>query len=177
MRKILIVLGLLVSFGITSYADEAAHKELVEQLFTVTNMQEGFDSTCNEIIDMQIKSNPMMAPFKGAITDFFKKYMSWDSLKPEIINLYMQTFTEDELRDIVSFLSSPVGIMYTEKSFDLTLKCMDFGQKRVNENMGELEAMLAAEANKLLEEERNKAQETQESPKNQDEPTPSPTEK
>ena len=177
MRKILIVLGLLLSFGITSNADEAAHKELVEQLFKATNMQEGFDSTCNEIIDMQLKSNPMMAPFKGAITEFFNKYMSWDSLKPEITNLYMQTFTEDELRDIVSFLSSPVGIMYTEKSFDLTLKCMDFGQKRVNKNMGELEAMLAAEANKLLEEERNKAQEAQKIPESKDEPTPSPTEK
>ena len=181
MRKLILILSLVLGLSLTATADEASHKELVEQLFTVTNMQEGFDNTCREVIDMQLRSNPMMESFKDVITDFFTKYMSWESLKPEITKLYMETFTEDELRDIVSFLSSPVGIMYTEKSFDLTLKCMELGQKRVTDNMGELEAMLAEQANKLIEAEKAKvattAETESESSEEAPQATPSPKDK
>lgn len=149
MRKLLVILTVILSLGYTATADEASHKELVEQLFVVTNMKEGFDNTCTEVIDMQVNSNPMMMPFKGVLTEFFTRYMSWENIKPEIAKLYMETFTEDELRDIVSFLSSPVGIMYTEKSFDLTMKSMEIGQKQVEEHLGELDAMLAAEADRI----------------------------
>ncbi len=167
--KVILVLTLSCSFSALSTAGEAEHKELVKQLFTVTNMAEGFDSTCEEVINMQIQSNPMMLPFKGVITDFFTKYMSWKSMEPEITQLYMQTFTEDELREIVGFLASPVGIMYTEKSFDLTLKCMEIGQEKVNQNMNELEAMLAAHADKMIQDELS-------SPDNGDEETATETE-
>ena len=177
MQKLLLILTFILSLSIPVSADETSHKELVEQLFTVTNMQEGFDNTCKEVIDMQLKSNPMMESFKGVITDFFTKYMSWESLKPDITKLYMDTFTEDELRDIVSFLSSPVGIMYTEKSFDLTLKCMELGQKRVTDNMGELEAMLAEHANKLIEEDKAKAKAQAQTPEETPEITPNPKDK
>ena len=166
MQKLLLLIALLLSISFTVKADEASHKELVEQLFTVTNMKEGFDNTCKEVIDMQAKSNPMMEPFRGVLTEFFTKYISWEALKPDITKLYMDTFTEDELRDIVGFLSSPVGIMYTEKSFEMTLKSMEIGQKMVQENMPELQAMIAAEAEKLLAQEREKkpADQTVETP-------------
>ncbi len=157
MRKILFILVAILGCTLSAGADEASHKELVKQLFTVTNMKEGVDDTCKEVINMQMKSNPMMEPFKDVITDFFTKYMSWESLEPEMIKLYMDTFTEDELRDIVSFLSSPTGILYTEKSFDLNMQILQIGHKRITDNMGELDAMISERAKAMIEQEKQKA--------------------
>ncbi len=157
MRKILFILVAILGCTLTAGADEASHKELVKQLFTVTNMKEGVDDTCKEVIDMQMKSNPMMEPFKDVITSFFTKYMSWESMEPEMIKLYMDTFTEDELRDIVGFLSSPTGILYTEKSFDLNMQILQIGHKRITDNMGELDAMISEQAKAMIEQEKQKA--------------------
>ena len=148
MRKILLTIILLLPFTALSHADEKNHTELIEQLFKVMNLENGYESTIDEMLNIQIKNQPMLKPVTEVMKKFFHKYIGWNEIKPELIKLYKQEFNEDELRDLVGFFSSPVGILWLEKSQDLSLKIMEISQNIVNQHQEELSKMIIEEIDK-----------------------------
>ena len=79
---------------------------------------------------------------------FLAKYMSWDSLKADMIKIYMDEFTESELGELNKFYQTPVGKKTVEKMPTLMSKGAQLGGQRVQEHMPELQAAIAAEAQK-----------------------------
>ena len=51
---------------------------------------------------MQVQQNPSIAPYEAVMKEFLAKYMSWDSLKADMIKIYMDEFTEPELGELNS---------------------------------------------------------------------------
>lgn len=158
MRKILLTVLLLLPFSAFCRADEKSHKELVEQLFTIMNLENGYNLTLEEMIDIQVQSEPMLKPVKQVLSDFFHKYVSWDVIKPELTRLYMDQFNEGELRDLVGFFSTPVGILWLEKSQDMAMKVMELSQNIVNKHQDELEKMIIDELTRRAETENQREQ-------------------
>lgn len=73
---------------------------------------------------------------------FMNKYMSWPALKNEMVDLYAREFSEKELRDLTKFYQSSTGQKYVSKQNVLLQAGMQLGQRRVQENLPELQRML-----------------------------------
>jgi hypothetical protein len=69
---------------------------------------------------------------------FFAKYVSWEALRPQLLALYTDTFTESELRELIAFYKTPVGQKSIEVMPGLFQKGIDIGQKLVQDHLGEL---------------------------------------
>ena len=75
--------------------------------------------------------------------------MSYESIKPELIKMYSEAFTASELKEIIAFYSTDVGQKSIQKMPALTAQGAQLGATRVQQNIGDLQAMIEAEAERL----------------------------
>jgi hypothetical protein len=102
-----------------------------------------FDQMIEQVLVTQLKSHPEAKPYEDEMRAFFKKYMSWSSLKGEMAEIYAREYTEAELLDIKRFYESPTGRKAAAKMPMLMQKGMELGQRRVQEHLPELQKSIA----------------------------------
>lgn len=73
--------------------------------------------------------------------DEMAQEMSWEKLKDDYIAIYAETYTEEELRGLVAFYSSPAGRAFTKKQPELTQRSMQLAQKQMFEWLPKIRAM------------------------------------
>ncbi|MCE7765421.1 DUF2059 domain-containing protein [Pseudomonas putida] len=52
---------------------------------------------------------PVLASYQAKANAALDSAIGWNKLKPKMVDLYTQTFTEQELKDLVKFYESPLG--------------------------------------------------------------------
>ena len=147
LSKLIFLVTLLVCCG-QSFADDASKKE-AEILLTTLELDKAFEQTTIKMLDVQLKQNPKLAPFKQVMLRFFNKYMSYDSLKPEMVEIYSEAFTASELKEIVAFYKTPTGKKSIKKMPELMAKGGQIGAQRVQDNIQELQEMIRIESERL----------------------------
>lgn len=123
----------------TESAAKDSHTAAVEEFFLVMKMKETTDRTTEQMMDMQIAQQPQLAAFKDVMTDFLRKHVSYDALKDDMVKLYRNEFTEDEIRTMTAFYRTPVGQKAVSKLPTLAAAGAQLGMSRVQANMGELQ--------------------------------------
>lgn len=133
---------LCFSCATTSGAPIGSVEEEAESLFVSMKLSETYDETIEKSLEVQLQASPSMIPYKDVLLEFMKKYMSYESLKDELVAIYAAEFTAEELRDINNFYSTETGMKYALLSPELVAKGSELGVKRVQENMSELQEMI-----------------------------------
>ncbi|MCC2547171.1 DUF2059 domain-containing protein [Hymenobacter sp. BT175] len=110
-----------------------------EELLQVLQMEKFTTESINQMLTMQIQQRPGLEVVEPEMRAFMNKYMSWNALREDMVRLYAREFTEKELRDLVKFYKSPTGQKYVSKQSSLMQSGMEIGQRRVRENMPELQ--------------------------------------
>ncbi len=131
-----------------TYKDDTPLKA-AERLLDESGSNEIFTKTIEKLIDSQIAQTPDIAPYRATLLNFFSKYMSWDSLKPEMAKMYAEMFTVEELNEMADFYRKPVGKKAAQLMPEIAVEANKLGQKRVMEHMAELIQMLADEEKRI----------------------------
>lgn len=144
------VIVLITALGVSSMslADAASEKE-AEKLLDMVGTQAVMEQSMSQMLDIQLQQNPALAPYKGVMMEFLNENMSYESLKPELIKMYSEEFTSSELREINAFYSTNVGKKSIEKMPKLMMQGGQLGATRVQENIGDLQAMIQAESERI----------------------------
>lgn len=149
MKTIRIVFLLsLMSVCSTAFPSQTSERE-AEKLLDTMGLETAMAQSMSQIIDLQLEQNPALSPYKPVMIQFFSQYMSWESLKPDFVRIYSQAFTVSELRDLNAFYATDTGRKTIEMMPSLLAQGGQIGAARVQENMGELQAMIKAEAERL----------------------------
>lgn len=151
MRRILVALMLLNVIPVVCGADEKAtsgHQKAAEQMLTLMDMPTVLRQSVDQMVKLQVQQNPTIAPYEAVMKEFLGKYMSWDSLKADMVKIYMDEFTESELGELTKFYQTPVGRKAVQRMPALMTKGAQMGSQRVQEHMPELQAAIAEEAKK-----------------------------
>ena len=144
------VIVLITALGVSSMslADVASEKE-AEKLLDMVGTQAVMEQSMSQMLDIQLQQNPALAPYKGVMMEFLNKNMSYESLKPDLVKMYSEEFTSSELREINAFYSTNVGKKSIEKMPKLMMQGGQLGATRVQENIGDLQAMIQAESERI----------------------------
>jgi hypothetical protein len=149
MKRIFVALLLLAIVPLSNAQDaSSAHYKAAEQMLTLMDMPTVLKKSVDEMVAMQVQQNPSIAPYEAVMKEFLAKYMSWDSLKADMIKIYMDEFTESELGELNKFYQTPVGRKTVERMPTLMTKGAQLGGQRVQQHMPELQAAITAEAQK-----------------------------
>jgi hypothetical protein len=87
-------------------------------------------------------------PYKEVMRKFFAKYISYAALKDDLVKIYTEEFSEEELRQVVAFYKTPAGKKLVEKSPALMGKWMQLSTNRITKHENELKQMLEDEVKK-----------------------------
>lgn len=145
-----------------SYADVVSQKEAVEELFLLMNTSKMIESAKMQTRQMILQQyhqqeisdakKPIFDKTMSKIDDLMNETINWDKIKEDMIALYMNTFTEDEIIDMVIFYKSPTGKSLVEKMPIVMKASMEISQKQSFEMIPRLN-MLLEEMKKELEQE------------------------
>lgn len=117
-------------------------KEVASEFLEVMRFEKVMNDAIDASVQMVIQMNPEIAKHETQLRKFYDKYMSAKSLREDVITIYMETFSEKELKEIMAFYKTETGQKTLDKLPELVQRSMQIAQTRVMENMFELQKML-----------------------------------
>ena len=139
---------LLSAFHGAVSADNSTHVQQVETLFKLTQMEKKVDQSIDSILELQMSQNPALSVHEVEMRAFFKKYIGWAALKNDITQMYLRTFSEDELKKINDFYITPAGQKVISVLPELVQQRNQLAMMRLQQNIGELQQIIAPQPDK-----------------------------
>lgn len=127
----------------TSARPTAGQRQAAEALLNTIYTEATFNQLIDNALQAQIKQHPELQRFEGDMRDFMRKYLSFSSLKPDMIAAYAREFSEAELVEITRFYQSPAGQKMATKLPTMMAMGMELGQRRMQEHLPELQKIFA----------------------------------
>lgn len=94
-----------------AWSDEAesSHRKAARELIDVERTWRDPTAVAEPVLKVLIRQSPEMETDQEVILDWLKKNLTWEQLSVGLVDAYVQTFTEAELRQLTAFYKSPVG--------------------------------------------------------------------
>jgi len=149
-RKTLKLFSVLTIFLATTSAsaDEAAHREAVTGLFDLIGMQQMIEESVDNVLALQLAQNPALREHQQVVREFLERHIGWGSLQDALTSMYLREFSEQEIKEMNAFYSSPTGRKVIERLPVLMQMRNQLSLQRLQENIGELEHELQARQEK-----------------------------
>jgi hypothetical protein len=125
-----------------SAADENSHRQQVEILFKLTRMEQKIDESVESVAQLQLRQNPTLAEKSDQLLAFLERHIGWNAVSGDLYEMYMQTFTEDELKTINDFYITPTGQKVIVIVPQLVQERNRLAMQRLQENIGELQQIM-----------------------------------
>jgi hypothetical protein len=141
MTATLLAVGLILP-GMTA-ADDQSHLEQVDILFKLTRMEQKINDSVQSIAQLQLRQNPALAAKSDQLMAFLERHIGWNAVRGDLYEMYMQTFTEEELKTINDFYITPTGQKVITIVPQLVQERNRLAMQRLQENIGELQKIVA----------------------------------
>ena len=128
---------------------EPSHKEAAADFLLLSGAEQSAMVAASSMTDVMLQQNPTLAPYQDVILSWAAKTMTWDNMKARMIDLYVEAFTEKELRELSAFYSTPLGTKMLNVAPGLMQQSSQISADLATENQAELEAMIEARAAEL----------------------------
>lgn len=130
-------------------AQSPAQKQAASELLEVMKMDNAIRDATMMSVEMQVEANPALAPFKDVMSEFVDKYLTWEAMKPDLIQLYADSFSETELRELIAFYKTPTGQKTIALLPELTRKGAEIGGRLMERHGEELQQMIQKRVQEL----------------------------
>ena len=148
MKRLLILLAVTAISGLSAAAPAAGteKEKLVDEFLTVTRQAEQLSSSLDNVAKMQQQMIPELLRRQGitlsaeqqrvkddimaVAMSVIREEMSWEKLRPAIVKSYAETFSADELKQLIAFFRSPAGQVYIQKTPEVQRKLIPLLQER-----------------------------------------------
>lgn len=139
------LLLLTLSTQIIHAAENAPHRQQVETLFRLTQMEKKIQESVDSVVQLQLRQNPQLILHEKKMHEFFEKYIGWAALKDELADMYMRRFTEIELQEINAFYITPAGQKVITVLPELVKERNQLAMMRLQQNIGELQQIVGTQ--------------------------------
>lgn len=119
-------------------APNASHVQAAERLLEASNSENAMRKGMQRVMEMQAKQSPMLASMHDILDEFYATHLTWEKMKPEMVRVYTDTFTEPELRELTAFYRTEIGRKMVERQPEIMVRTMEISQRTVQEHMPEL---------------------------------------
>lgn len=144
--RLLLIACVYAGVPCTSLADADSHRQAVEKLFKLTQMEQKVNESVDNVLLIQLQQSPQLEPHRQVLDDFLQKHIGWNSMKDEIAAMYMEAFTEAELNEMNAFYITPTGQRVISDVPQLVQRRNQLAMRRMQENIGELQKLVAPQS-------------------------------
>ena len=125
-------------------AADAAHRAAVRRLMEVTRVREMTEGNVDGMLAAQLRQMPQLAAYAGVLREFYREQMDWKLLEPELTRVYLEVFTEPEVRELIVFYQTPLGQKLLTKMPALMARSNELATRRIQAAMPQLMQRLQA---------------------------------
>ena len=154
LRRLLIALAALC-FSCAAYCEtpsDASVNTLLVVMKTENNMNVMF-ANMDKIMAQSMATatqGEQMTPEQLHILDaarakfvtIMKEEFAWEKVRPQYVQVYQETFTQEEVDGLIQFFQSPVGVAYIDKIPTVMQKSMGLMQGRMAPLMEKMRAAM-----------------------------------
>ena len=141
-RLAVIGLPLLVLVGAAPKpAPVSPHEKAARELVKLVSGDEIARMGVEEMI-REIRSDPEAAPYEDVFRAWYQKFFAENDAESEMVKLYMETFSEKELREITAFYKTPAGRKAISALPELMNQAAEAGMRQTEAHTAELYEML-----------------------------------
>lgn len=136
------------------FAQEPARQALAEELLVAMDMPGSIEKSfamMKQMLPAQIermsqasgtaKTSANVSEQTDKMIDVMAEALSWDKIKDDYVAMYAETFTAEELKDLIAFYKSPAGQAFSQKQPELTRRGAEMTQKLMLQIMPKIQAM------------------------------------
>jgi hypothetical protein len=145
MKRLAFVLVLLFCLPVSLRADDASKRAKVQEMLDLLHIDRTMDQLMTLLqkqataaTNAQMSSSGASADqkarvdaFQKQLFDYIDSQLSWKSMQADYVDMYAQTFTEDEIDGMLAFYKSPAGTAMIAKTPELTQKSSAMAQKKL----------------------------------------------
>lgn len=136
------ILALLTSARVNAEAPpQSSHEKAARELLRIMGVARTTEAGAEAMMGM-VRGNPDTAPYEDVFRAWYKKTFSTGDLEGEMAQIYMRSFTEEEIRGLAAFYKTPLGQKMLDKLPIVTKEGAELGMQRAKEHTPELQEML-----------------------------------
>jgi hypothetical protein len=136
--------ALIAALALVSGAQPDQHRALAEELTRLFHMDEVMEQSIADMLTLQLEAQPALKPYEAELAAFLQKYMGWATLQDDMVTLYAEAFTDQELKDMIAFYRTETGQKAIRLVPDLMNQLSQVSTARVQEHLPELFSSLRA---------------------------------
>jgi hypothetical protein len=145
-----------LSLAPLAWSDEASKRAKIEEVLVLTNAPAMYKQMAEQSVsgalssvrsmlkqmdaDLPKEASAMIDEFTAQTESLILERMSWEKLKPDMMAIYAEAFTEDEISGVIEFYRSPAGQALLKKMPALASKLIQFGQERADKLLPDIMA-------------------------------------
>ena len=162
-KLLLLSLCVAAAFVPAARADEASHRAKVEEMLRLTKTESGLheqltnlQTRVGELSKQQFNLPSPTADQTASIKEYETKVqqittdeVGWEQVRPVIVKLYSDSFTDADLDGIIAFYKSPAGEALVAKMPQVAGKTTSTIQDRIKELQPKLAALTQSYAEKM----------------------------
>jgi hypothetical protein len=114
------------------------HHDAALQLLSEAGTEGAMTTMTDVMLKQQLEANPTIKPYEAVMRTFFQKYVSFAAIREDLAKLYMERFTELQLRQMLAFYQTPTGRIAVKELPKVIEAGAQLGKQRVEEHISEL---------------------------------------
>ncbi len=79
--------------------------------------------------------------YSERMVDLLKQEMRWEKLEPHYVQIYVDVFSEDELRDLIAFYRTPLGQKMLEKMPQIMQASLAISQQQMRDILPQIQSL------------------------------------
>jgi hypothetical protein len=143
--------ALVILFSVSCWplavtADPETHRQAVDKLFDLTDMQQKIAESVDTVLAMQLGQNPALREHRDLVRAWLEKTIGWEGLRDDVTDMYLKTFTEQELDEMNAFYGSPTGRKVIRQLPELVQQRNRLAMQRMQDNIAELQQVIGEQS-------------------------------
>jgi hypothetical protein len=154
MVKLITLLASLIFASLAHCAP--ASLESIDRLVADTKLEKLFDTMSTNVDQVMRRSmeastqGQQLSPAQRRVIDataakfvqVMREEMTWDKMRPLYVQIYQESFTQEEIDGLIAFYESPAGVAFVEKMPFVMQKSMSIMQSRMAPMLEKMKAAM-----------------------------------
>jgi hypothetical protein len=125
--------------GLSAESTPETHMQAAMEFLRMFGLDAALEIQIDNTVDLVVSVQPRLAPIRNVLRDFISRMLSFEAFGPQMAGLFVEAFSELELRQMAWFYGSAAGQHAIRETPALMLRGTEMGREIAAEHMGELE--------------------------------------
>ena len=150
LKKWIFVMCFVLSCS-SAYSGVKEHRALAEELIKLTEGDSVMEKMKAQVtmifqqitaqMNIQEADKPKLEKYTARFDAILKEDMAWDKVKEQYLDLYTKVFTEEDIKGLVNFYKSDLGVKVTAKMPELMQESMVVARSYMQNIVPKLETL------------------------------------